>query len=382
MFLPKVCNNLSNPVTSSSSSANGAGMALAMLTTIFNIMRPDNDTRYHVFLAILGVVKRNGLYESLRPQLKNMDRWIAEWESDEEEQRKLFLEVADVAEEAGEEEHVPQSSLLHTQLTFLYRDSYLHLLRALRTLTAEECSTLTSKALALRALNAALSHPSHFDFHDLTELDAIQALRKSSPAHFELLEVFNAKLLDDYEDFNAEHEKGAWITAQGLDADVLYRKMRLLTLASLAANTPSRSLPYKAIADALQVPVPDVEMWVIDVIRAGLVEGKLSQLDRTFLIHRSTYRVFGERQWREVASRLETWRESLTGVLGVIRAEREHMELVKEREGREADGRANGGMAGGRRGGGGGGGGGGGSGGGGGGGGGGMQREAVDVGLD
>ena len=103
MFLPKVCSNVSSPITSSSS-ANGPGMALAVLTTIFNVMQPDNDTRYHVFLAILSVVKRSGLFESLRPQLKNVDRWIAEWESDEEDQRKMFLEIADVADEAGEEE--------------------------------------------------------------------------------------------------------------------------------------------------------------------------------------------------------------------------------------------------------------------------------------
>ena len=65
-----------------------------------------------------------------------------------------------------------------------------------------------------------------------------------------------------------------------------------------------------------------MEMWVIDVIRAGLVEGKLSQRERMFLIHRTTYRVFGEKQWREVATRLEQWRESLRGVREVISRER------------------------------------------------------------
>ncbi|KAI9819048.1 MAG: hypothetical protein M1832_004090 [Thelocarpon impressellum] len=328
MFLPKVCNNLSNPVTSSTSS-NGPGMALAILTTIFNVMQPDNDTRYHVFLAILSVVKRSGLYESLRPQLKNMDRWIGEWEADEDEQRKLFLEIADVAEEAGEEE-----------------ESYLYLLRALRTLTPDESTEASAQALALRALRSGLSHPAHFDFHDLADLDAIQALRRSSPQHYELLEIFTAKVLDDYEDFVSEYP--AFLDKESLSSGVLHRKMRLLTLASLAATTPSRSLPYASIAAALQIEEAEVEVWVIDVIRAGLVEGKLSQLGREFLVHRSTYRVFGERQWREVASRLETWRESLRGVLEVIRAEREHVEAAREREETGGHGRG-GGMAGGRR---------------------------------
>lgn len=71
-------------------------------------------------------------------------------------------------------------------------------------------------------------------------------------------------------------------------------------------------------------------MWVIDVIRAGLVEGKLSQLNQTFLIHRSTYRAFGERQWKEVADRLDGWKSSLEGILEVLRAAREQHQHQQE----------------------------------------------------
>ena len=273
-------------------------------------------------------------FEILRPQLKNIDSWIAAWETDEEDQRKLFLEIASVAGEAGED----------TQ-------SYLYLLRALRTIPIEEVSSNDAHDLAIRALKVALSHPSHFDFQDLTSSDPIQALRKSDPEWYELLEIFNAELLDDYNDFLESHED--FLSDASLDASILHRKMRLLTLASLAASTASRSLPYQHIGRALQIPSEDVEMWVIDVIRAGLVEGKLSQLNQTFLIHRSTYRVFGEKQWTEVQGRLDTWRASLEGVLEVVRQERIKTVGERERELRELEGRMSGagapGMGGGRR---------------------------------
>ncbi len=169
-------------------------------------------------------------------------------------------------------------------------------------------------------------------------LDAIQGLQRSDANWFELLEIFNGKNLDDYEDFREEHDSeesdddnnakddkqsGSWLEKNGLDDAILTRKIRLLTLTSLAASSASRSLPYPAIAKALQVPQADVEMWVIDVIRAGLVEGKLSQSTQTFLIHRATHRLFGEKQWREVASRLDVWRGSLGNVLKVLKEERE-----------------------------------------------------------
>jgi len=253
--------------------------------------------------------------------MKNLESWLTSWQMDKEEQRKLYLAISDVASNAGEEKH-----------------SYQYLLKALRTTQdGDDASSDEAKSLTIRALTTALNDPHCFDFSDLTALDSTQALRKSSDSTwFDLLEVFSSDTLDDYADFNESHSD--FVSSHSLDAALLERKMRLLTLASLAASAgQSRALPYAQIAKALRVPAEDVEMWVIDVIRAGLVEGKLSQSSQTFLIHRSTYRVFGENQWREVASRLDMWRSSLTGVLAVIREQKEQFIRDKENELREAD---------------------------------------------
>ncbi|KAF2084158.1 eukaryotic translation initiation factor 3 subunit M [Saccharata proteae CBS 121410] len=329
MFLPPICKNLAQPIASSP--ANGAGLALSVLSTVFNVLQPDNDNRYHVFLAILGVIKSSHNFETLRPQLKHIDSWLAAWEMDDEEQRKLYLAVADTAETAGEDE-----------------TSYQYLIRALRTIPHEETSTDEARQLSLRALKQALTHPAHFDFQDLTALDSIQALRKSDPVAFELLEIFTSEHLEEFDDFKEEHAGFVEERLQ-LDGAALDRKMRLLTLASLAASaSSSRALPYAQISKALRIPSEEVELWVIDVIRAGLVEGKLSQLNKTFLIHRSTYRVFGDNQWREVASRLDMWRNSLVGVLGVVRSEKEAFIAQKEQELRELENKGSG-MGAGRR---------------------------------
>lgn len=229
------------------------------------------------------------------------------------------------------------------------RESYQYVLRAIRTFASDEVSTKEAQTLSLRALKSALLSPTHFDFHDLTSLPSIQALSDSHPKYFELLEVVSEKELEDYSDFRDEYED--FIEEAGLDNSKLHRKMRLLTLASLAASTATRELEYKRIGQALQVPSEDVEMWVIDVIRAGLVEGKLSQQKQTFLVHRTTYRVFGEKQWREIATRLDSWKESLRGVLEVVRRERQAAEKQKENEMKDVERRANGqqGMGAGRK---------------------------------
>lgn len=327
MYLNRICQHLSAPITSSPT--NGPGIQLEILSTIFNTVPPTDESRFHILIAILQVIRSSSNFEVLKPQLKNLDAWLAQWESDEEDQRQLFLALADVASEASEADL-----------------SYQYLVRALRTFTADESSSPEAQKFSIRALKGALLHPSHFDFQDLTALDTIQALRRSDPIYFELLELFTSEALDDFSDFKEQHP--GWLAQQGLNETVLDRKMRLLTLCSLAASAhQSRSLKYAEIAKGLQIPEADVEMWVIDVIRAGLVEGKLSQLNQTFLIHRATYRVFGENQWREVDARLNMWKNSLRGVLEVVRQQKAEFAVAKEQEAREAEGKVNGAASGG-----------------------------------
>ena len=316
-YLPPVCRYLTQPITSSGH--NGTGIALGILSTLFNTIQPDDDTRYHVLLAIIEVIKSSGNYETLQPQLKSLDSWIAEWELEPQESRKLYLAISNAASAANEPE-----------------DSYNYLLKALRT-TQDDSSSSEARDLSLQALKAALQNERHFDFQDLTALDSIQSLRKSDQVWSELLELFSAENYDDLQDF--KEANSSFLSDNGLEEDVLDRKMRLLTLASLAAQaSQSRTLAYSTIAKALNIPSGDVEMWVVDSIRSGLVEGKLSQQKQEFLIHRSTYRVFGENQWREVASRLESWRSSLVNVLAVIRGQKE--EFIREKEA-ELSGQAN-----------------------------------------
>lgn len=303
---------------------------MTILSTVFNIIPADSVGRYHVLQAILNVVRSSSSFEAIRPQLDSIESWLGSWKLDDNKKRELYIQISDVAKDAGEE-------------SIAYRFT----ITALRTFNADTASSADSEKLALVALKAALENPSHFDFQDLTSLDAIQALSKSNPEQFELLELFTSESLEEFNDFKSEHE--GWIEKSGLNKTALDRKMRLLTLASLAAGSgQSRSLPYEKIAKALEIPVEDVELWVIDVIRAGLVEGKLSQLNKTFLIHRSTYRVFGENQWREIASRLDMWKRSLTGVLGVITQEKSAFTATKEQEQKEIEAKLNGGNQGGR----------------------------------
>ncbi|KAJ5728666.1 Eukaryotic translation initiation factor [Penicillium malachiteum] len=325
VFLPRICAYLAKPITTSPQF--GPTLAISILTTIFNTLSADDSSRYHVLLAIVAVIRQSGsgyAFEALKPQLANqLPTWLSAWELDAEEAQKLHLAVADAATAAGDDD-LAQS----------------HIVQALQTIPSADASKPAARELGVRALASALRRPAVFDFTPLTASDAVQSLRTSDSVLFELLEIFTSDTLDAYEEFIAANPvasiSGGVLAEAG---DALQTKMRLLTLTSLAASTPSRSLAYSAITSALRIPDSDVEKWVIDTIRAGLVEGKLSQLRSEFLVHRATYRVFGEKQWAEVQGRLMVWRRSLEGVLTVIRSERERFvrEVATEQEAKNGD---------------------------------------------
>ncbi|KAL9619804.1 MAG: hypothetical protein Q9160_005640 [Pyrenula sp. 1 TL-2023] len=297
---------ISEPIKSSPQL--GPALQVTILTTLFNTIPQSNQSRYHVFLALLQVIRSTSqaaAFEALTSQLvTNIPKWLASWDLDSDDVESLYIAIADVAQASGDAAM-----------------SYDYLLKALGTIPATSASESESLQLAKRALTAALSNPHIYDFTPLTASDSIQALRKSDPTLFELLEIFASDDYSSYIDFLETNSLESISLASV--ASILDTKIRLLTIASLAASAPNRSLPYSMISSSLQIPQEDVEVWVIDTIRAGLVEGKLSQLKGEFLVQRATYRVFGEKQWSEIQGRLLVWRRSLEGVLGVIRSEKE-----------------------------------------------------------
>jgi len=96
-----------------------------------------------------------------------------------------------------------------------------------------------------------------------------------------------------------------------------------LTLTTLGFQNIGKGVPYATLASALQVDQSEVEKWVIDVIRAGLVSGKLSQSSRVFHITRSTSRAFERDQWVTLEQRLVAWQTGLAAVLAVVTSARE-----------------------------------------------------------
>ncbi|KAK5990394.1 Eukaryotic translation initiation factor 3 subunit M [Cladobotryum mycophilum] len=318
-YLPSLCANFSKPLISSQ--VHGPGLSLNALATVFNLLEPEDPVRARVFVEIIKFLKAHSLFDNLRPYLEKLPEWIDSWGTSADVARKIYEDIAEIALDASED-----------------TTAYEFILKALRTFDSDEKEGVASEEaqrLSLRAVKMALLSNTHYLFQELRAIPSVQALSDSHPVYSQLLDIFAEQDLEDYNDFNDEHT--GWVEEQKLDGEKLHRKMRLLTFASLAAATPSREVEYAKITKALQIPSEEIEMWAIDVIRAGLVEGKLSQQRKMFLVHKVTYRVFAQKQYQELATRVDHWRSTLQNVLGVLRQEQANAKAQKEREVQELE---------------------------------------------
>ncbi|KAJ6515439.1 PCI domain-containing protein [Mycena sanguinolenta] len=284
--------------TISSASAEQISMKYRLLSNLFNALPRKSPLRLAVYTSLLDLATANEDLAALQLSRVDVNKWLREWDISSEEKSKFLKTIVDAYEKSGD-------------LAIAYEYS----LEYVRSLPPGGPATETA---ALETIATALRLPFIFDFDPLFKLDAVVAAKNHEL--FSLLQIF---LNDGLPQFKAWEEAHAGsLQKYQLESTHLMRKIRLLTLASLGFKNIGQDLPYAKVAEALQVEPSEVEKWVIDVIRAGLLSGKLSQTSQSLHITRSTARTFEREQWEALEKRLVAWKAGLAGVLEVVAAAR------------------------------------------------------------
>ncbi|KAK9333408.1 hypothetical protein V1520DRAFT_286985 [Lipomyces starkeyi] len=265
---------------------------LSVLTNLFNLLPVNSSLRHSVFLTVLNVAVATGNTSLLLPQLNQLPIWFEEWQTSPADQVALLLKIGSELEPAD-----TAAALKYLQEA--------HSVAVAASVQIDVSVTSKMVVLALKD-SSFLDYDSILPFAGTVSSDLV-----------ELLKVFVAGTLADYKTFSAAHSDV--FSVNDLDPEALATKIRLLTLSTLAGSSLSLTVSYSSIASALEIPEEEVEFWIIDVIRAGLLQGKMSQLERKLFIHQVATRTFGEKEWTVIAQQLDVWKQSLRDVLTVVR---------------------------------------------------------------
>ncbi|PCH40893.1 PCI-domain-containing protein [Wolfiporia cocos MD-104 SS10] len=266
------------------------------LSNIFNALPRRSSLRLLVYKTLLELASAHDELELLGLSRVDVEKWLSEWDVSQEEKSAFLQSIASAYTTCGQPEAAYECSL-----------SYIRSLSP---------SSPSAQAAAVDIIAAALRLPTLFDFDAVFRLDAVVAAKEHEL--FSLLQIF---LNDGLPEYRAWAEAHPDVFAKyDLDRTQLERKIRLLGLATLGFQNIGRDLPYATIASTIQVEPSEVERWVIDVIRAGLLSGRLSQTSQTLHITRATVRTFERPQWEALEKRLLAWKSGLAGVLDVVAA--------------------------------------------------------------
>ncbi|KAF9006663.1 hypothetical protein BDQ17DRAFT_1324641 [Cyathus striatus] len=251
------------------------------LSNLFNVIPRASPLRLAVYRTLLSLATANDNLAALQIEQDEVKKWLSEWNIPEEEKAAFLKSLP---------------------------------MRMQQLAKSLPASSSEAKSAAVDLIATALRLPNIFDFDPLFKLDAIIAVKDNEL--FSLLQIFLNSELPEFRAWIQSHPTVA--EKYNLDVTQLERKIRLLTLASLGFKHVGLNLSYTDIAEALQVEPSDVEKWVIDVIRAGLLWGKLSQTAQSLHISRATPRTFEREQWEILEKRLLAWKSGLAGVLDVV----------------------------------------------------------------
>ncbi|KZT71501.1 PCI-domain-containing protein [Daedalea quercina L-15889] len=276
-----------------------------ILSNLFNALPRRSSHRLLVYKTLLRLASENEELELLSLSRSDVEKWTQEWDVPSEEKSSFLQLIAESFTKCGQ----PVTAYQYT-------------LSYVRSLPPD---SPTAQAAAVDAIASALRLPSLFDFDALFRLDAVIAVQRHEL--FSLLGIFISGGLSDFQTWASNHADA--FAKYDLDKAQLERKIRLLALTSLAFQNIGHELPYTIISSDIQIEPSTVERWVIDVIRAGLVSGRLSQKTQTLHVTRATARSFERPQWELLEQRLHAWKASIASVLDVVAA-------AKRRGGAEA----------------------------------------------
>jgi translation initiation factor 3 subunit M len=149
---------------------------------------------------------------------------------------------------------------------------------------------------------------------NMMDAPPIKALADHAKDLHGLLEIFQEGKLQDYHAFP---NKDAVLSKYNLNDSECVRYMRILSLCSLAAD--SEEVPYDSVAKTLEVPLEEVEPWVIAAVSSGLLSAKMDQIHQKIMVERSVVRKFDLAQWKTLQTQLQLWTANVKEILETLK---------------------------------------------------------------
>lgn len=241
---------------------------LVCISTINNLTDLYFISRSNFFAAIYNYAKASNQLQKISTLHEKLCDWIVSWGFDETKQQTLYRTIATVFFEVGQ-----KKKALDVTVQFLKS-------------LDDAISAADAEAVIKPAVLVAIkSNSSDFKQRaNLFEALGMQRLPGDLMTLSTLLRILCDGSVTDWKAFIGNTSNEAVLKAHDISVAVIERKVRIFTLASLAADAVNKTLTFAAIASAMQISEEDVEEWVVEAISEGVVQAAINQMNGTITV--------------------------------------------------------------------------------------------------
>ncbi|KAJ1556432.1 hypothetical protein HK405_007584, partial [Cladochytrium tenue] len=226
-------------------------------STLAAKIEPNGPNRPRVFEAIVKLAGASDELDLVVPTLSQLEPMMKSWGLTTPQKQRIYLLLSENLVKSTE----------HENLAFQFG------LRYLASVSPADAESPAVREVAISIIKTAIKLPSVLNFEDLFRLAPVQSIKKVDPKLFELLNIFVDKTYSQYRAFvdkNPLFLRDSKLANDEAEMDAISIKIRLLTLATLASQFVDGEMPYSAVAESLNIPETDVEMWIIDVMLSAV----------------------------------------------------------------------------------------------------------------
>lgn len=275
---------------------------LSILSTIFNLIPKTSKTRIYVIKQILKVIKTSEIeFNAIEDNISaNLVNWLQESSALEDEIKGIFWDFI-----ALDKSHSLKS--LNFIKTFTHDFA----------VSESELAKLIKFALVSKVVDVSF----------LVNNNVASALKNSNDKLTQLFTNYVKGEILSIEDVSSADSS--------LPADFIHQKSRILNLArffarkSLSSDHDDIVFKYSEIENVSSSI--ELEELLVEAIKAGVLEGKINQIDETFFLTRvNRFILAGEEEanvenWNLVKNSLQQWLDSITNIDDIVRTTRENL---------------------------------------------------------
>ncbi|CAI4222160.1 unnamed protein product [Auanema sp. JU1783] len=261
-----------------------AGFSVRVLSNIFRGFAAHATIQEEVYRSLVAMCSESRLIGELDCSVEALEKQFSRWNTSTEGKRDILR-------------------LVHLALLNDQRADQAAKIMIMLLGTYTETDAGSAAEDAAECVRTAVVDPKSFSFDHLQRLSAVKALKKSDPLMYSGLELFISGTLKDYKAFVKTNPD--FVTKKlRVDEDVIMKKIRLLTLMTIAEN--NNAIGMNELGAQLDLSPDDaLEEFIIEAIQVNAISGKINEMTRELVVSSSQHREFGRDQWVTLQKRLQ-----------------------------------------------------------------------------